>query len=125
MKKVMVFVMVMAITLLGTALGESILKETTLTEQILTEQMLDEEFIGMAESELEKLPNYVVTIGGPNGLIDVQVIHHFGWIVWVGNAWDDTTEFCSDVCNNVGNTVSTTTTNVVNTVKGWIGNIGK
>lgn len=124
MKKLMVMVVaiVMAMTILvGSAYGESIkeieLKEVELEETIIEETMIVENETNSDIHE-ERVPNYVITIGGDR-FIDIHVNKHFAWITAIGEGWKATKEFCV----NAGNTVADTAVNAYESTVNWIGGL--
>lgn len=126
MKNWLVIGTMVALIIVGVAIADTTIPETTICENYLEETILNETLLNEAKEELktEKVPNYVIEIGGDR-FIDIKVNHHFGWITAIGDGvstgWNATRDFCV----NAGTTVANTTVNAYNATVNWIGGFFK
>lgn len=126
MKNWLVIGMMVAMIVVGVAIADTTVPETIICENYLEETILDETLLNKAKEELknEKVPNYVIEIGGDH-FIDIRVNHHFDWITAIGDGvntgWTATKGFCV----NAGVTVADTAVNAYNTTVNWIGGFFK
>lgn len=119
MKKLVVMVvtvMMMAMILMGSAFAESV--EEILVEDIEVEEIIADTISNGMSKKNEKVPNYIITIGGEK-FIDIHVNKHFTWVAAIGEGWNVTKEFCA----NAGHTVADTAVNAYNSTVNWIGGL--
>lgn len=126
MKNWLVIGMMVAMIVVGVAIADTTIPETIISEDFIEENFINEKFLSDAKEELkaEKVPNYVIEIGGDH-FIDIHVNQHFGWITAIGDGvsigWTATRDFCI----NAGETVADTAVNAYNTTVNWIGGFFK
>ena len=126
MKNWLVIGTMVALIIVGVAIADTAISETIIGEDIIKEIVVNEIHLTGTKEELktEKVPNYVIEIGGDR-FIDIHVNHHFDWITAIGDGvstgWNATRDFCV----NAGETVADTAVNAYNTTVNWIGGFFK
>ena len=111
-----VFVLTACASASGEALNEVVIKETIINETTINEIVSDTNLV----VKEEKIPNYVITIGGDK-LIDIKVNRHFGWIEAIGNGVNVAKDFCVDAGNTIADTAVNAYEETVGFIRGILG----